>query len=244
MFITIAKNWDKQTYGIGKGWDYRTVVNPSSIIVHTTNGKIGTKFEDEVKYIATSSSIGAHFVIAKDGRIVQTLDPKYRAWHAGKVRSSLFNNNNSIGIEVHYTPGEGSWTDAMHTSLTSLCLFLINAYSITDETYIETHRNVAIPPKRKIDPSGFPDEAFYPWRSSLFTKQSPALHTYKILFDGTRIRSKPTVHSEILGVVSKGTSIQSDSIVEDITNEAIQGITTWVKVHSGGYIHSTLVKIL
>src|SRR5688500_12378187 len=118
--------FSKSRKGIGNGFDYRTSgVKPITVIVHTTNGNKGTLFSSEAKYIYNSPNVGAHYLVGKQGQVVRFLDPMiHRAWHAGAVNDSRFNNNNSIGIEVHYTPGEGSWTHAMYDALTGLLLHI------------------------------------------------------------------------------------------------------------------------
>src|SRR5687767_4402866 len=112
MLLVDKLSYNKVARGIGTGWDKRTK-DPVSILVHTVNGARGTRFSREAEYIFNSNFIGAHYLIGKDGRIVQFLNPMLRAWHAGAVYDQLFNNNNSIGIEVHATVGE-VWTKEMH----------------------------------------------------------------------------------------------------------------------------------
>lgn len=93
---------------------------------------------------------------------------KYRAWHAGSVRDPIYNNNNSIGIECHYTPGENTYLPDMQSALTELVISLQNQFSIVT---IETHRNVAIPKGRKVDPSHISDVEFYLWKERIMQKE-------------------------------------------------------------------------
>src|SRR5437870_1429708 len=123
---------NKSLFGIGKGWDYRTLnANPKTLIIHTTNGAKFSNYKSEANYIYTTPKISAHFLVGKEGQITQFLDTlTMRAWHAGAVNDPRFNNNNSIGIECHYTPGEGVWTKAMHDALTWLVQNLSKKHSI------------------------------------------------------------------------------------------------------------------
>lgn len=93
---------------------------------------------------------------------------KYRAWHAGSVRNPIYNNNNSIGIECHYTPGEGIYLPNMQSALTELVISLQKQFDIVD---IETHRNVAMPKGRKVDPSHLSDVEFYLWKERVMKKE-------------------------------------------------------------------------
>lgn len=251
--ILIDKKYDKAQYKIGTGWDKRTV-SPKSIIIHTTNGKENSSFEQEALYISRSRIIGAHYLEDKKGQILQILDPHLRAWHAGAVRDQRFNNNNSIGIEVHYTPGEGVWNPAMHHGLTWLVMKLVQEFNIQNPSLIETHRNVAIPKGRKIDPSGFDDEAFYQWRDSLFTFKDISFTRYMAI-DAANIRQQPGKYANnIAGTLEKGAVILSSVIKVDELGENIAGINTWAHVTQGesrgkridglGFVHTSLLRII
>jgi N-acetylmuramoyl-L-alanine amidase/Mannosyl-glycoprotein endo-beta-N-acetylglucosaminidase len=149
------------------------VNNPQkfSIIVHSTNGKVNSLYASEANFLLHSRDVSAHFLIGKDGRITQYFDDiaKYRAWHTGAVRDPIFNNNNSIGIECHYTPGETKDLPLMQAALTDLVQWLLANYIIAD---IQTHRNVAIPVGRKIDPSHISDVDFYIWRTRMLNNKT------------------------------------------------------------------------
>lgn len=56
----------------------------------------------------------------------------------------------------------------MIETLTNLVLFLSQTYKIID---IETHRSVAMPKGRKIDPSFMSDAEFYAWKDKIATLQ-------------------------------------------------------------------------
>ena len=138
---------------------------PKSIVVHTTNGKKNSPFENEVAFLLNTPNVSAAYIISKQGKIVQFLDPAlYMEWHAGNVHDEAYANENSIGIELHYSPGEDTNQPAMMQALTNLVLYLCEEFGIT---LIDTHRAVAKPTGRKIDPSNLTDEQFYAWRDSI-----------------------------------------------------------------------------
>jgi hypothetical protein len=162
-------------------WGYQARGNalPSSILIHTTNNKHKhTQFVKEAEFLRDSPAVSAHFLIGKDGRIVQFLDPiRWQAWHAGKTLPA-FLNAKSIGIEHHVSVGE-DWTATQHEACTWLVRTLMSAHTIPSEL-VETHRAVALPKKRKSDPEGWEDAAFDAWRATLVSSPpSPLVRTVK-----------------------------------------------------------------
>jgi hypothetical protein len=154
------------------GYQARGNVAPSSIIIHTTNNaRKNTSFTGEATYLRDSSAVSAHYLIGKDGRIVQFLDPvRWQAWHAGDTLPA-FSNARSIGIEHHVSVGE-AWTDAQHDACTYLVRTLMAAHRIPSDL-VATHRAVALPKGRKRDPEGWDDFAFAVWRATLASTSPP-----------------------------------------------------------------------
>ena len=148
------------------GWNRRNNKDKFTIIVHSTNGRVNSTFKDEETFLLNSANVSSHFLISKDGHITQYFDDisTYTAWHAGTVKDEKYSNDNSIGIECHYTPGETTYLPKMIESLTWLVQDLMKKYEIVD---IETHRFVAFPDGRKVDPSFMTDTEFYMWKSRL-----------------------------------------------------------------------------
>lgn len=258
MEIQIQVRNKAQLKGIGSGYDNRTRgVKPISIIIHSTNGRKGTAYISELNYILGSDVIAAHYLVGKQGQITQILDPKYRAWHAGAVNDSRFNNNNSIGIECHYTPGEGIWPIAMHEALTFLVKKLISDYTIQ---LVDTHRKLAIPKGRKIDPSGFEDAEFYVWRARLFAPDvveipAPKLYRYKVISPEVNIRTAPRIDpTNIVGTLVKGDIFESAAIKTDEKGIYIHGINTYAHLTKGitrgrvvdnlGFVHQSNLVLL
>jgi N-acetyl-anhydromuramyl-L-alanine amidase AmpD len=139
---------------------------PSSVVIHTTNNRApNTVFEQEARFLLDSADVSAHYLISKDGRIVQFLDPHpYAAWHAGSAIGPWLNEY-SVGIELHVSVGERP-TKAQRDAAAWLCARLMAAYGFASDR-IETHRYVATPVGRKSDPEGWPNAEFYQWRAML-----------------------------------------------------------------------------
>lgn len=158
-------------WGVGNGCEPRPPgVSPASIVVHTTNGAIGSAFEREALYLRDNNQstparrVSAHYLVGKNGRVAQIVPDYLTAYHAG-VSVSGFGNSHSLGIECHLTPGE-AWMPAQREALTALVNQLMQTYRIP-RAKVETHRAVALPKGRKVDPSEWSDRDFYAWRDRL-----------------------------------------------------------------------------
>lgn len=137
-----------------------------SIVIHTTNNAKVTTFSGEAGFLYTSPNVSAHFLNGKEGQVVQFLDPKWIAWHTGAVNDRDCGNMHAIGIENHFCMPDLGWPRAMRDSLTELCIMLLKQYPSIKK--IVTHRSVAVPRGRKIDPSGWNDADFVDWRTRVF----------------------------------------------------------------------------
>lgn len=95
--------------------------------------------------------VSAHFLIRRDGEVVQYVSCDDRAWHAGVSR---FNdrsgcNDFAIGIEMEGTDSSG-YTDEQYQQLTLLTLALMAQYPMITLANIVGHCDIA--PGRKTDP--------------------------------------------------------------------------------------------
>lgn len=127
---------------------------PNFVILHqTTNATVE-------KALATltdpARKVSAHYLIGRDGRLLQLVDESARAWHAGESRwggmSDL--NSASIGIELDNT-GEEPFAEAQITALLALLAELRERHRIPAANVL-AHGDVA--PGRKVDPS-----RHFPW---------------------------------------------------------------------------------
>ncbi len=109
---------------------------------------------DAHPYYATISglAVSAHFLIRRDGELLQFVSADERAWHAGasswEGREGC--NDFSVGIELEGLEGD-AFEDAQYAALSSLLASLAERYPIR---MVAGHEHVA--PGRKDDPgTGF-----------------------------------------------------------------------------------------
>lgn len=162
-------SYDKaKHYPINYGYDRRDGV-PISLVVHSTSSSTkNTAFSAECNYLYTSANVSAHYIIGKDGTIVQFLAPAtWSAWHAGNAQSH-WQNEHSIGIELHHSVDDPPYPVAQINALNWLTLELMHAYGLA-QADIDTHGQIALPGPydRKHDPHNWPHSDFLLWRSTL-----------------------------------------------------------------------------
>ena len=92
--------------------------------------------------------VSSHYLVRRDGQVVQFVPPERRAWHAGvsSWRGRERCNDFSIGVELEGTE-EDHFTDAQYRALIGLVRYLRVKFPIRD---IAAHSDVA--PGRKSDP--------------------------------------------------------------------------------------------
>jgi N-acetyl-anhydromuramyl-L-alanine amidase AmpD len=131
----------------------------SCIVLHstvepTTQGTVNIFLDDK-----RAGRVSAHFVVGKDGRVVQMVPIEKRAWHAGK---SVFNGQNnvnhfSVGIEmVNLNDGNDPYPDEQYHAVAGIIRFLRSRFDIPDSSIV-SHQQVATAAGRsdKTDPLGF-----------------------------------------------------------------------------------------
>jgi N-acetylmuramoyl-L-alanine amidase len=128
---------------------------PNFVILHqTTNDNVD-------KALATLTDpqrkVSAHYLIGRNGAVMQLVDESARAWHAGESRWGGMTdlNSASIGIELDNT-GDEPFAEAQIAALLVLLDELRARYRIPAANYL-AHGDVA--PTRKVDPS-----RLFPWR--------------------------------------------------------------------------------
>jgi len=143
------------------------------IIHHTAQGSL----DETIKtFILTRTAVSAHYVVSRDGRVVQMVNDYLRAQHAGlgKWGNDTDLNSSSIGIELDNN-GDEPYSDAQIKSLMGLLATLKKKYNIPTANFIG-HADIA--PKRKPDPNKFPwkvlaDKGFGLWYDQVL-KMPPA----------------------------------------------------------------------
>ncbi len=126
-----------------------------AIVIHAT---ANSSLDGVVTWFKNpEAQVSAHYSIGKDGRIVQHVRDKDRAWHAGKSewRGIANVNNYAIGIElVNLNDGQDPYPEEQHQANLQLCIYLCRKFNILPEN-IMGHLDIAIPAGRKTDPRGY-----------------------------------------------------------------------------------------
>ena len=139
------------------------------------------------------SQVSAHYLILRNGKIMNLVPDSYIAWHAGVSKWNKFNllNKYSLGIEITnpgHQYGYKEFTSKQINSFIKLSKFLIKKYKINKKNVLG-HSDVA--PYRKKDPG----EKF-PW-SYLATKKIGIWHKIKEK-QLKKLRGKKISNSEII----------------------------------------------
>ena len=105
-----------------------------------------------------ASQVSAHYLVDRDGSILQLVDERERAWHAGVSRWGTASdlNSASIGIELDNN-GREPYPQVQIDSLLRLLSDLRQRYRLPAASFLG-HSDVA--PGRKSDPG-----PLFPWRS-------------------------------------------------------------------------------
>ena len=124
------------------------------VIHHTSNTTLETALDT---LTSPERRVSAHYLIGRDGRLVQLVDEAQRAWHAGRSWWGGMTdvNSASIGIELD-NDGFEPFAGAQIEALLALLADIAARYPIPAANYLG-HADVA--PGRKTDPS-----AFFPWQ--------------------------------------------------------------------------------
>lgn len=101
--------------------------------------------------------VSSHFLIRRDGALLQFVPCALRAWHAGQSewhgRGRC--NDFSIGVELEGTD-DGPFAEIQYANLAALAILLLDRYPIRD---CVGHSDIALPPGRKTDPGPYFDWA-------------------------------------------------------------------------------------
>lgn len=132
---------------------------PTYLILHYTGLATAQEALDILK--SPEREVSAHYLVHEDGRIIQMVSEKARAWHAGKSvwKGETDINSASIGIEIvnpgdleNYPPFKESQIDAV----IELCRDICARHDIRPENVL-AHSDIA--PARKTDPGHN-----FPWK--------------------------------------------------------------------------------
>lgn len=132
------------------------VRKPNYVIIHHT-AQDSTE-QTLHTFTLPRTSVSSHYVIGRDGEVVQMLHDHFRAWHAGagKWGNTSDLNSASIGIELD-NDGYSYFPAAQINSLLKVLAMLKEKYNIPTANFIG-HADIA--PTRKVDPS-----PHFPWKT-------------------------------------------------------------------------------
>jgi N-acetylmuramoyl-L-alanine amidase len=125
---------------------------PNFVIIHHT---AQTSTDQTIRtFTLKSTGTSAHYVIGRDGKVIQMVNDYLRANHAGVAKwgNETDLNSCSLGIELDNN-GNEPYSDAQINSLIAVLATLKKKYNIPVQSFIG-HSDIA--PKRKIDPNKFP----------------------------------------------------------------------------------------
>ena len=132
-----------------------SVRRPNFVIIHHTAQDSLT--QTITTFTKKSTQVSSHYVIGKDGTIVQMLNDYLRSWHAGRGKWGNVTDLNSVSIGIELdNNGFEPFPEAQIESLLILCKHLKWKYGIPAANFIG-HSDIA--PARKVDPN-----IYFPWK--------------------------------------------------------------------------------
>jgi len=126
---------------------------PNFVILHHTAQK-STDQTIRTFTVKGQSEVSAHYVVGRDGKVVQMVNDYLRAHHAGNGRwgNDTDLNSSSIGIEID-NDGFEPYSEAQITGVLKVLAVIKKRYKIPTANFIG-HSDIA--PSRKPDPHDFP----------------------------------------------------------------------------------------
>ena len=128
---------------------------PNFVIIHGTSNAC---VEHALRTLTDPErKVSAHYLIGRGGEVIQLVDERMRAWHAGASRWGMLTdlNSASIGIELDNT-GEEPFPDVQIDALITLLRDVVQRHQIPVANILG-HGDIA--PCRKVDPS-----RYFPWK--------------------------------------------------------------------------------
>jgi N-acetylmuramoyl-L-alanine amidase len=126
-----------------------------TIVVHAT--VIESTEKTAGAFYSPVSRVSAHYVVGRDGMIVQQVPESERAWHAGvwALEGRTGVNDFSVGIEmVNLNDGKDPYPDVQYQAVARIIKHIRSKNKVPDK-HIVSHEFVARPKGRKNDPMGF-----------------------------------------------------------------------------------------
>ena len=147
-----SPNWGVRSKG-----DEIDCVVVHATVINTMEGTQRAFLDDKVRRVS------AHYVIDRDGTIVQMVDERLTAWHAGvsELDGRPGVNDFSVGVElINLNDGVDPYPPAQVAALVKVIKDLRSRWNIPDDRIV-SHEQIARPVGRKSDPKGFDFPALY-----------------------------------------------------------------------------------
>lgn len=138
------------------------------VVIHSCEGHpLGNEQASSIPWLCNpAAKVSSHYYVTREGKIYQLVAERYRAWHAGRCTIAADANSVSLGIELEHAQGAAPYPDIQKEALAWLCKQLMARYAIPADRVV-SHRAIALPSKRKIDPTDWPEPAFRLWCAEL-----------------------------------------------------------------------------
>ena len=151
---------EQKLTGINKSANWASAIHydnrkPNYVIIHHTSQN--STAQTVRTFQLAHTKVSSHYVIGRDGQVIQMLNDYERAWHAGKSKwgSVTDMNSASIGIELDNN-GRDPFPESQIDALLILLDTLKTKYLIPQLNFIG-HADIA--PTRKDDPN-----VNFPWK--------------------------------------------------------------------------------
>jgi len=145
--------------GMHKEYDFAQAIHydwrkPSYVMIHHTSQN--STAQTIRTFQLPHTKVSSHYVIGRDGRVVQMLNDYMRGWHAGRGKWGQISDMNSVSIGIELdNNGFDAFPEAQISALMTLLDTLKSRYSIPQLNFIG-HSDFA--PGRKDDPN-----VLFPW---------------------------------------------------------------------------------
>lgn len=170
--------------GLSPNFDQR---HPVLVVIHHTGDESLARAQQVLTDPATK--VSAHYLIDRDGRLVQLVAEAHRAWHAGAARWGGIEdvNSASIGIEL-VNNGDEVFPEPQIRTLLGLLADLKQRHHLPTVAFVG-HADVA--PKRKADPN-----RYFPWQ--VLAEKGFGRWCFQPSAADASVRSSQTVQAEDL----------------------------------------------
>ena len=213
-------------------------MRPQAVVLHRSGATLD---EFRARFTDGSSATSAHYVVGKDGSLVQYVDERDTAFHAGLVVNpfwkGLLPNTNpnyyTIGIEL-----EGSATDGVPEEQAEVCAALVASVAARynfpiDEAHVGLHSEIRA---SKNCPGGTLNRGELLQRALLAASTAtllPAQGPVGILADTNVREGLPSSAARTVTVLTAGA--QADVTGFTLQGEAVQGNSAWYQTAEGNF---------